>query len=394
MEEKAAGRPAGSCWAEIDLDKITHNYREAQRRLAPGARIMAALKADAYGIGAEQAAQTLAEAGCAAFAVTTVAEGRRLRRAGIRGDILVLGPTWPPEWPAAAEASLTLSAVGLPQLRLMAQWAAGHSPVRLHLEVETGMGRAGLLPEQAAAARAVIRDNPALRLEGIYTHFARGARRDLAFTERQYARYEEFLRAYRAAGGEIPARHVCNSAVFLERAAYHHEYVRLGTLLWGQWPFTRSFPQRREFDLRDPWQGKARIIHVWDAPAGVTAGYYSLYRARRPARLAVIGAGYAHGLGVTPEVYPKNLLDFLKLTAKHAALLTGRRLGWEKIRWQGQAVRIAGLIGMQLTILDMGSCDCRAGDEVLIPLRRLQTGYNVERCYMKGGRVVRIRAPE
>jgi alanine racemase len=391
VTEAAADHAPGDCWAEIDLDKIAHNYREAERRLAPGARIMAVLKADAYGLGAESAAAALAEAGCAAFAVTTVPEGRRLRQAGVQGEILVLGPARPPEWPAAAEADLALSAADLAHLRQLAQWATGHSPVRLHLEVETGMGRTGLLPEQAAAARAVIREAPALRLEGIYTHFARGARRDIAYTERQYARYEDFLRAYRAAGGDVPARHVCNSSVFLERPAYHHEYVRLGTLLCGQWPFTRPFPGPG-FALRDPWQGKARIVHVWNAPAGVPVGYYSLYRTRRPARLAVIGAGSAHGLGVTPEFYPKNLLDLLKFTAKKAALLTGRRLGGEKILWQGQEVKIAGLIGMQLTVLDMGARGCQVGDEVLIPLRRLQTGYNVERCYTKGGRVVQIRA--
>ncbi|MDR1604417.1 MAG: alanine racemase [Gracilibacteraceae bacterium] len=383
------GAPGG-CWAEIDLDKVGHNYREAGRLLAPGARIMAVVKADAYGLGAEQTAQALAEAGCGDFAVTTVAEGLALRRSGLRGNILVLGPTLPPEWPAAAESPLALAAVGLAHLRQLAQWAAGHSPVRLHLEVETGMGRTGLLPEQAAAAWALIRDTPELRPEGVYTHFARGARRDLAYTERQHARYEEFLRAYRAAGGTVPARHVCNSSVFLERPAYHYEYVRLGTLLSGQWPFTRPFPSPG-LTLRDPWQGKARVLHVWDAPAGARAGYHSLYRARRPTRLAVIGAGYAHGLGVTPELYPKNLLDFLKITAKQAALLAGCRLGGEKPRWQGQEVKIAGLIGMQLTILDMGTNDCRVGDEVLIPLRRVQTGYNVERCYTKDGRVVEFR---
>jgi alanine racemase len=372
------------------MDKVAHNYREAARLLAPGARIMAVVKADAYGLGAEQTAAALAEAGCEVFAVTAVAEGQRLRRFGIKGDILVLGPTQPPDWPAAAEADLALSAVGMSHLRQLAQWAADRSPVRLHLEVETGMGRAGLLPEQAAAAWAVIRDTPALRPEGVYTHFARGAQRDHVYTARQYARYEEFLRAYRAAGGEVPARHVCNSSVFLERPAYHHEYVRLGTLLCGQWPFCRSFPSPG-ICLQDPWQGKARILHVWEAQAGVAVGYYSLYRTRRHTRLAVIGAGYAHGLGVTAEIYPKNLIDFLKITAKQAALLAGRRLGGEKPRWQDREVKIAGLIGMQLTVLDMGESDCQVGDEVCIPLRRVQTGYNVERFYTKNGCVVEIR---
>jgi alanine racemase len=348
---------------------------------------MAVVKADAYGLGSEAVTLALAEQGCENFAVTTVAEGLALRELGITGDILLLGPTLPPEWPAALAANLILSVSGLEMLEQLAGMA-GHSPVRLHLEVETGMGRTGLLPEQAAAAWGLLSQAPGLRAEGIYTHFARAAERDRAYTALQYRRYTEFVDAYRAAGGSDFVRHVCNSAAFLDYPEYHLDFVRLGTLLSGHYP-APDF--RSKLPLSDPWQGKARILHIREADAGVSVGYGSAYRTRQKTRLAVIAAGYSHGFGASPLLRPQGLVDLAKIIVKNCAMLCGVELGGERVTYKGTQVRTAGRIGMQLSVIEIGSLPCQVGEEVDVPLRRTLTNFTVERCYTKNKQIVQKR---
>jgi alanine racemase len=382
-------------WIDIDLDAVKYNYAQVTARLTAGSRCMAVVKADAYGLGAAEVAYALQEAGCAAFAVTSVAEGLGLRGAGIKGVILVLGPSVSAQWPEAIQAALHLT-VATPEMIEGIEQAARDilCEVSVHLKLETGMGRTGLWPEELARAARLLTEARWVKAAGVYTHFARAAQRDDRYTRRQYEIFERGVEQLAALGVTPSWRHVCNSAALLSYPQWHHDFVRSGTLLIGHYPHPAL---RGKISLRDPWQAKSTVQYLRQAPRGAYVGYQSLYKTRTDTELAVIPAGYADGFGVAPHLTPQGLLDLGKVLLKNIAAYCGIYLGQERVMIKGRPVKIAGKIGMQLTILDVGNGFCQIGDEVVIPLRRTLANPRLPRRYWSDGRVLcerRIREEE
>ncbi|MDR3288874.1 MAG: alanine racemase [Peptococcaceae bacterium] len=371
-------------WIEVDLDAVKFNYGQVVSRLSPGSRCMAVVKADAYGLGAPEVARALEQAGCEAFAVTSVAEGIVLRENGIQGLILVLGPSDPQEWPAAVRAGLSLTiaaAAAITELEKIS--AVSGREAFVHLKLESGMGRTGLWPEDIAPTARALTEAAWVQASGIYTHFSRAAQRDERYTRKQYEKFCQGVAQFAALGIEPAWRHVCNSAAFLDYPAWHHDFVRIGTLLIGHYPQ----PAFRPFlPLKDPWRAKSRIQYVRQAPKGTCVGYQSLYKTRRDTELAVIFAGYADGFGVEPHMTPQGFFDLCKVVLKNIAACCGVFLGREKVTLKGRAIRVAGKIGMQLTVLDVGVGTCQVGDEVEVPLRRTLANPRLPRKYWEDGR--------
>ncbi|TGE33961.1 alanine racemase [Desulfosporosinus sp. Sb-LF] len=381
-------------WIEVDLDAVVGNYREIVKHLRPKARCMAVVKADAYGLGAVEVAQALERDGCEAFAVTRVDEGLILREHGIKGLILVLGPTTREEWAKAITAQLHLTIAELSwisELNEVCSELDPHESVQVHLKLETGMGRTGFQFTELEAIALALAKAPYIHVAGAYTHFARAAQRDRQYTLGQYNRF----RAFMARLGELEIRptwqHVCNSAAFLDYPEWHHDFVRIGTLLIGHYPaqgFTGAMP------LKDPWVAKSRIVHLRKVPKGTDVGYQSIYRTKAETQLAVIPVGYADGFGVAPNFIPQGWLDFLKIVIKNLAALFGIFLGQERILLKNRTVRVAGKIGMQLTVIDVGLQNCTLGDEVEIPLRRTVANPRIRRTYRQKEQISSERVME
>ncbi|WP_407306198.1 alanine racemase [Desulfosporosinus sp. SB140] len=380
-------------WIEVDLDAVVENYHEIIKHLRPGARCMAVVKADAYGLGAVEVARALEQAGCEAFAVTKVDEGLILREHGIKGIILVLGPTTKAEWPEAikAELHLTLSEVSwiktLNEVSLELE-QEGFPKVKVHLKLETGMGRTGFWPSELAELAEALACAPHIRVEGAYTHFARAAQKDKQFTSAQYERFQASLARLNTLGISSPWQHVCNSAAFLDYPEWHHDFVRIGTLLVGHYPGP-GFSGK--IKLRDPWAAKSKISQLRKVPKGTYVGYQSIYRTKSETQLAVIPVGYADGFGLVPHLVPQGGIDFLKIVLKNFAALFGISIGQERVELKGQSVRVAGKIGMQLTVLDIGMLNCSLGDEVRIPLRRTVANARIPRIYRHGEQILSKR---
>ncbi|MCM1565923.1 MAG: alanine racemase [Dehalobacter sp. 4CP] len=376
-------------WIEVDMDAIIYNYRQIMAGLSAGCRLMAVVKADAYGLGAAEVAGALQGEGCTAFAVTTISEALLLRNQGVDGTILVLGPSSPEYWQAAIQAHIELTVSQLdwiPTLNKLAETLGTKAGIQLKLE--TGMGRTGFTGDQLQELAAALREAPQLEVTGAYTHFARGAQRDRAYTRAQNGKYLAYVQTLEQAGIRIPLKHVCNSAAYLDFPEYHYNMVRVGTLLIGHCP-APAFEGRLR--LKDPWLAKARIVHLQKAAKGTFVGYQSVYKAKKDTTLAVVPVGYADGFGIEPRLVPQNIVDLAKIIVKNMAALMGIQLGREKLLCNGQTVRIAGKIGMQLTVLDVGSASCSAGDEIVIPLRRTQANPRILRMYKKNGEIMRIR---
>lgn len=381
-------------WIEVDLDAVVENYLEIVKCLHSESRCMAVVKADAYGLGAVEVSRALERAGCEAFAVTRVEEGLILREHGIEGLILVLGPTTQEEWPQAIEAQLQLTLSELSSIaeldKVCSELELEHS-VQVHLKVETGMGRTGFRFAELEALSLVLETAPHLQVAGVYTHFARAASRDKSYTLGQYERFTSFTDRLGELGIHPTWKHVCNSAAFLDYPEWHHEFVRIGTLLIGHYP-GQGFSGKLK--LSDPWVAKSQIVHLRKVPKGTYVGYQSIYRTKAETQLAVIPVGYADGFGIAPHFTPQGWVDFLKIIIKNFIALFGIFLGQERVILNKKTVIVAGKIGMQLTVIDVGMQDCALGDEVEIPLRRTVANPRILRKYRQDGQIFSERIME
>ena len=377
------------CWIDVNLDAVTGNYQEVVKRLKGTARCMAVVKADAYGLGAGEVARALAKAGCEAFAVTSVAEGLVLRKCGITGIILVLGPSSEEEWEEALSADLCLTLTSNRVLKKIQEVSARlERKAKVHIELETGMGRTGFSFTQLGELAALLAECPDVIPEGIYTHFARAAQRDRGYTRQQFELFKAGIDYLAERGIKPQFKHVCNSAAFLDYPEWHFDFVRIGTLLIGHYP-GKGFASKLK--LTDPWVARAKVVYLQNVPKGTFVGYQSIYKTKKATQLAVIPVGYADGFGVEPHFTPQGVIDLGKIIVKNMAALFGKTLGQEKITLDGKPVRIAGKIGMQLTVLDVGLEECQLGDEVEIPLRRTQANPYLCRRYWQNGQVVQSR---
>lgn len=281
-------------WREIDLDALVHNARLLQDKLGEHCRLMAVVKADAYGHGAVAAAKALAEQGVDAFAVACLAEGAALRRAGIGGTILVLGYTPPEAAEALARWDLTQTVADEAHARAL---AAQKLPLAVHLALDTGMHRLGV-PAEDREAIGRVRRLPYLRFQGTFSHLCVSdspAEEDRAYTRSQLERFQTALAWMRTAGYDPGAVHIQASYGILDGPPQTHmAYGRAGIALYG---VPSAGPAEGAWrDLRPVLSLRARVVSLRSLPAGQGAGYGLAFRCGRDTRLAVVSIGYADGL--------------------------------------------------------------------------------------------------
>ncbi|HEX6487690.1 MAG TPA: alanine racemase [Candidatus Dormibacteraeota bacterium] len=262
-------------WAEIDLGAVTHNAGYLLSRLPARTKLIAVVKAGGYGLGAEPVARAALDGGAWGLAVATPAEAAQLVRLLDPDRILVMGGMNA----AAAGLGCALAVSSLAQVEELAR--TGHS-VPVHLKIDTGMGRFGALPEEAAGIASAIVSSARLRLTGTWTHLA-SAGEDEAFTRAQMKR---FLAAIDGLGVDPGLRHACNSAAALRHPEYALDAVRAGIALYGcDWP-----------ELRPVLTLRAALTHVKTVPAGWTVGYGATWQAARESRIGTVAIGYADGV--------------------------------------------------------------------------------------------------
>lgn len=288
--------PALRTWAEVSLNQIAANWLEL-RRAAGGAQVCAVVKANAYGHGAVPVALRLEQEGAAWFAVSNAAEGAELRRAGLRGRILVMGGFLPEEMDAFFQHALTPAVHSIQSLRELDERARALGlRLAVHLKLDTGMGRLGSREEVAEIARAV----QALRhvdLEGVMSHLASAADFESDQSRQQCAAFEQSLAAFAQAGLRPRLVHLASSAPLcygLTRMSHH--MARAGLALYGYVPETRGAAPALQVHVRPALAWRARIVELKEIPAGAPVGYNARWRAPRDSLIAVAAAGYADGV--------------------------------------------------------------------------------------------------
>lgn len=330
-------------WAEIDLDALQHNVEEIRKQIKKSTRVLAVIKADAYGHGAVGIVQELLRCGVTDFAVASLNEAAQLRRAGIQGNLLILGYTPDENLSLVVETRVQQTLYSLKQAKLLQEIAAAQGRVvGIHLKVDTGMHRLGFADnEQSVMEICKIAEMPNLAIEGIFSHFAGADQEDLTGAEKQLKRFQIFLEKVNEEGVLIPLRHMANSGAIITMKEAEYDMVRPGLLLFGHFPSEAC--RLPELDLRPVMTVKSRIAHLHTVPAGEGVSYGPAYRATTPVRIATVPIGYADGF---------------------SRILSNKPLG---LKIHGEIAPLVGNICMDYCMVDVGQiADVAVGDEVII----------------------------
>ncbi len=307
--------------AEVNLNAICRNFATLRDHAKRGSRMLAAVKANAYGHGAPQVARALAVAGCEWFGVATVEEGLELRNSGIAQPILLLSGAGRTGMEASVVNELTnvVYDVGA-ALRLNEAAARQQRIVPIHIKVDTGMGRLGVMPSEWALFLDAIGACPSLHIEGVLTHFSH-ADESPQQTAEQVERFETAIAAVHARGWKPTFVHADNSAGML---GFEHRYnmARPGISLYGPAPGPSFEPLEPAMTLR------TEVLFSKFIPAGTPVSYAGTWTSKRPTQLAILPIGYADG-------YPR--------------ALGGRA----HVLVHGQRAPIRGRVCMDLTMVDV-----------------------------------------
>ena len=370
-------------WIEVNRAALRRNLQLAQQ-VAGGAKVIAVVKANAYGHGAVECARVFAEAGAAMLAVTRLDEAVPLREAGIGAPILLLAPPLPDECLTAVEHDLTACVGCLADAQhLSAAARAKGRAARLHLKINTGMGRLGVEPEEARAVAEQIAALPGVALEAAFTHFATASEDDKAAAEKQLA---AFLAVRAELRETVPQFHCANSAALLRFPAARLDFVRPGTMLYGQFPSAAAAVagKQQNVALADTWKVKARVVAVRDVKPGQSVGYGGEWRAAKPSRIATVAIGFADGLSQQPETRESGAWGTLQNTAKSLAR-RGRGPIFRTVSFPSPQGRlrapIIGRIAMQSCSVDVTGLPVAVGDALEVFLRRTSAGSHLPRVY-------------
>ena len=330
--------PFRPTWAEIDLDALAANLQAIRERLAPRP-LLAVVKANAYGHGAVEVARFLVSRGVERLGVAIPEEGIELRRAGVRVPILVLGGFAPPQADLLLAHDLTTAIYRPDQVAALSEAAARRgAAARVHLKIDSGMGRLGVPAGDVPAFAESLARAPHLEVTGAFSHLAVADDPADPFTGRQIEAFEAALRGMRERGLRPADVHLANSAAIIDHPPAWLTLARPGVVLYGYRPSDKVSP----FPARPVLSLKSRIIYMKEVAAGTSLGYGRTWIADRPARIASLALGYDDGL-------PRPL-------GNHGHVLV-----------RGRRAPIVGRVSMDLTTVDVtGVPGAALGDEAVV----------------------------
>lgn len=313
-------------WIELNTDNLSHNVEQIKSHLPKGCRLMPAVKANAYGHGMIPIAKALNKLGISDFCVAAAKEGAMLRKAGVKGQILILGYTHPEAFPMLLNYDLTQTVVDAPYAKLLAAYG---KKLKVHISVDTGMRRLGERSEHISSILSFW-GYKTLEITGLYSHLCVAdspSPMDIQFTLMQFQRFDAIIDALHQKGIGGFATHIQSSYGFLNYPEFHYDYIRPGIALYGCNSLLSDQP-RLNLSLRPVLSLKARLGSVRPLLPGESAGYGLTYMAFKPLVIGTASIGYADGI-------PRSL------SGKGYALIRGRR------------VPIIGRICMDQLLLDV-----------------------------------------
>jgi alanine racemase len=361
-------------WVEIDLSALRHNASAVKQSLPSGVALMAVVKGNGFGHSYVEPAKAFVAAGAAMLGVTRLEEALELRNGGVTAPILLLAPIQADNAAIAIENDLICAVDSLPLATALSEASAGTGvKAKIHIKVDTGMGRLGVLPDETPGLVREIASLTNVDIAGIFTHFATATEKNLAPAEKQLQKFGDVVRALKSAGLPVGIVHAANSAATLRMPAAHLDMVRVGTLLYGQYP-AAHLP--KTIDLRPTWRLKARLCSVREVPTGTRIGYGGEYVTQRKTRIGVCPIGFADGFTMIPEgpFYRLSPLGFFARKRKRSLTVT----------IHNRYAPVLGRVSMQLTVVDLTDIPkAQPGDEVIVPALRLATNPHIPRVYLE-----------
>jgi alanine racemase len=326
--------------AEISLKAIAHNLAEVRRLIGPDVKICPAVKADAYGHGAVEVSRALLKHGVAMLGIATVEEGIELRTAGIDSPLLLLGCVLPEDIPDILTYNITATVCDFEFAGALSRKASAEGKrAKIHIKVDTGMGRIGVQADKAVDFALTLSRMPGLEIEGIFTHFPCADESDLNFTLNQIRQFRDIVEKIELAGVHIPIKHTSNSGAILNVPEAHMDMVRPGIMLYGLYdsPYGRD-----RVNLLQAMTLKTKIVFLKKLPPGCGVSYGRTFVTSRHTVVATIPVGYGDG-------YNRGLSN------RAWALVHGRR------------VPVIGRVCMDQTMLDVTDVpNVCVGDEVVL----------------------------
>jgi len=330
----------GPIWTEIDLDAIADNIKAIRGLVGGKVKVMGVVKANAYGHDALEVAPLLLQNGASFLAVARLDEGIELRKANIKAPILILSLTLKEELSSLLLYDLTPTVCDMERVELLSQLATKRRKiVKVHIKVDTGLGRIGVLPENAIDFVQRVQDMKNIQIEGIFTHFAAAYEKDKSYTEEQFTRFAAVLNTLEEKGIRIPLMHTANSPAILDLPAVYLDMVRPGLSIYG---FYSSPEVKRVIKLKPALKFKTKIVYLKRLPAGKSISYGRTYNTASETLVATLPVGYADG-------YPR-------LLSNNGEVLI-----------RGSKSPVIGRIAMDQTMIDVTHIpDVEIGEEVTL----------------------------
>lgn len=334
--------PPSPIIVSVNLDAVTRNFQQIRQWIAPRTKILAIIKADAYGHGAIPVAQTLEPLGIFGFGVASVLEGIALREHHIHCPIVVMGPLLPGHLREIIHHQLTpvISRIEIFQ-QLIEQLPFREHPFPVHLKVDTGLHRLGFDTDQALSLLAGLNTSASpVEIQGFLSHFADADNHDPTLTNQQIHNFLEFIDQAKRLGVHAPILHMANSAGILFHPTSHLGMVRPGLMLYGYAP--RKESASPSIQLQPVMEATTFVAHLRTLQPGEIVGYNALFRTRRPSHIAVLPVGYTHG-------FPRHLT------------------GVGHVLIQGEPAPIIGKICMDMMMVDVTDIpNPTIGEEVVL----------------------------
>ncbi|MBN7577154.1 MULTISPECIES: alanine racemase [Clostridium] len=376
-------------YAEIDLDAIAYNMKNI-KDLAKDKEVIAVVKADCYGHGALDVVPTLLENGASRLAVAVLTEGIELRNDNINAPIMILGYTPSYLNEELIKYDLEQTVYDLDYAKELSKTALSlNKKAKIHIAIDTGMGRIGFLPtEKAIDDICKICSLEGLEVIGIFTHFSTSDEKDKEYTNEQFEKFKDLLKKLSNLNIEIPIKHVSNSGAIMDMPETYLDAVRAGIILYGYYPSNEV--KKENLSLKPALTLKATITRVQEMDAGMSISYGRTFKTKRRSLIATIPIGYADG--------------YSRLLAKNA-----------KVIINGQFAPVVGRICMDQCMIDITdiNSDIKVGDEVIILGEQdglrfnadnfaeimgtinyeilCMLKYRIPRVYVKNGKIFNVR---
>lgn len=327
-------------YAEINLSAIEHNLKELKKKINDGVKVLAVVKADAYGHGAVEVARDI-QNDVDYFAIAELGEALELRKAGIKKPLLILSYTSPFQYETIIENDITQTVFNYDDAVAVSKAAQRlNKTAVIHIAVDTGMSRIGFFCNSESADTVKrIAELPNITVEGLFSHFACADSRDRASVNAQQKLFADFCEMLESRGVNIPVKHICNSAGLLTGCS-QYDMVRLGIIMYGLYP--EEWVNDGSVNLKPAMRIVSHITHIKEVPAGTGVSYGHTYFTKEKTRIATVCIGYADG-------YQRALSNK------------------GKVLINGNAAPIIGRVCMDQLMVDVTELEnARVGDEVTV----------------------------